>query len=172
MITAVKDIETAVEAMKLGASDYIVKPFTSDKLNASITTILKNMKMRCVVYDTMGYADHNKNNEGRSFSEINAIAYGVDAQVDYFDFHSNIVTQKTVELARWLDMPGKEIEKWSIARNELYSERNRRIKSTLSRLERNPVAQMILGLTRSVYQYPYSTYEQNQGGTGDGTNDS
>ena len=30
MITAVKDLDTAIQAMKLGASDYVVKPFTID----------------------------------------------------------------------------------------------------------------------------------------------
>ena len=142
MITGVNDINTAVETMKLGASDYIVKPFTINKLNASISTILKNRK-RYAVYDatlSSGNPDYGKNVKGRSFSEMNAIAYGVDGKVDYFDFHSKIVTEKTVELARWLGLPGNEIEKWAVARNELHSERDRRIKSTLIKLDRNPKA--------------------------------
>ena len=40
MITAVNDVDTAVEAMKLGASDYIVKPFELDRVDASIRTTL------------------------------------------------------------------------------------------------------------------------------------
>ena len=36
MITAVNDINTAVDAMKLGASDYIVKPFELDEVDTSI----------------------------------------------------------------------------------------------------------------------------------------
>jgi len=164
MITGVNDLNTAVEAMKLGASDYIVKPFTLNRLNTSIGTVLKNRKPHCAVYNTMpstGGADYGKNAKGRSISEINAIAYGVDAQVDYFNSHSKIVTEKTVELARQLGLPGKEIEKWAVARDELYSERERRIKSILSRLERNPMAQVMLCLTRPVYQFLKSGEEQN-----------
>ncbi len=164
MITAVNDLDTAVEAMKLGALDYIVKPFTLEKLNASIGIVLNNRKPLCAVYDTipgMVDTDYAKNAKGRSLSEINAIAYGVDTQVDYFDFHSKIVTDKTVKLARWLDLPEKEINKWAVARDELYSERDRRIKSALSKLERNPLAQVMLGLTRSVCQFRKSGEEQN-----------
>jgi CheY-like chemotaxis protein len=154
MMTAVKDIETAIQAMKLGASDYIVKPFTFEKLNSSITTVLKNEELCpeiCHTISCMGYVDCGKNASGTSLSEINTIAYGVDAQVDYFDFHSKIVTNKTVELARWLGLPGNEIEKWAVARIELYSERDRRISSALSKLDRNSIAQLMLGFTRSIY---------------------
>ena len=132
MITGVNDVDTAVEAMKLGASDYIVKPFTLYKLNASIRRVLNN------------------SDNDRLLSEINAIAYGIDAQIDHFDFHSKIVAEKTVELARWLGLPRKEIEKWATAREGLYSERDRQIKSAISKLERNLMAQEMLGLTSSV----------------------
>ncbi len=164
MMTGVNDLDTAVEAMKLGASDYIVKPFTLDKLIASIATVLKNKKPHCAIYNTipgMGDADYGKNAKSRSLSEINAIAYGVDAQVDYFDSHSKIVTDKTVDIAHQLDLPGIEIKEWAVARDQLYSERDRRIKSMLNKLERNTMAQVIFGFTRSIYQFPKSGGEQN-----------
>ncbi len=165
MITGVKDLDTAVEAMKLGASDYIVKPFTLDKINASISTILKSREPHRTVCNTipdMGEADYNtKNGDDRSLSGMDAIAYGVDARVDHFDFHSKIVTERTVELARSLGLPETEIEKWAVARDEFCSERDRRIKSELSKLERNPMAQVMLGLTYSVCQFPESGQEQN-----------
>lgn len=157
MMTAIKDFETAVQAMKLGASDYIVKPFTFDKLKSCITTVLKNRKLYPVIYDTIpciGYADYGKSVSGTWLSEINTIAYGVDAQVDYFDFHYKTVTNKTIELAHWLSLPEKEIEKWAIARDNFYSERNRKIKTTLNKLERNPMAQVLLGLASSISRFP------------------
>ena len=164
MMTAVKDLDTAIHAMKLGASDYIVKPFTFDKLIVSIGTVLENGK-RCssvsgTIQPTEIISDGVKTTN-RSLNTINAIAFGVDAQVDYFDFHSKVVTEKTIDFARRLCLPAKEIEKWAMARNELYSKRNRYIKSTLSKLERNPIAQVMLGLTRSVYRFPKSSGKQN-----------
>jgi CheY-like chemotaxis protein len=163
-MTAVKDLDTAIETMKLGAADYITKPFTLDKLNTSVSTALNKRKPRSAVSDTVSKnegVNYSKDTDGRSLSEINAIAYGVDAQVDYFDFHSKIVTKETVKLAHWLGLPAKEIEKWAVARDELYSERDRRIESMLSKLERNPMAQLMLGLTCSVYQFPELGGEQN-----------
>ncbi|RJQ17711.1 MAG: sigma-54-dependent Fis family transcriptional regulator [Nitrospiraceae bacterium] len=41
MLTAMDDAETAVKAMKAGAHDYIVKPFSMDKLLGSIKNIIK-----------------------------------------------------------------------------------------------------------------------------------
>ena len=164
MITGVNDVNTAVEAMKLGASDYIVKPFTFDKLIASITTALRNWKPHYAVYDTIpgkGEVGYGKNAKSPSLSKIDAIAYGVDARVDYLDFHSKIVTDKTVEVARWLGLPRREIKKWAVTRDKRYSERDKLIKSMLSKLERSPMAQVLLGLTRSVCQFPESCHRQN-----------
>ena len=41
MVTGYKSVETAVEAAKLGASGYIVKPFKSDEI---LKTVEKNSK--------------------------------------------------------------------------------------------------------------------------------
>jgi len=46
MITAVNDVDTAVTAMKLGALDYIVKPFDLDRVATSIRTALETRKSR------------------------------------------------------------------------------------------------------------------------------
>jgi DNA-binding response OmpR family regulator len=164
MITAVKDLNTAIQAMKIGATDYVVKPFTIDHLTASIAEALKNRKRHNSVStqtERMKDTDKGKNAVNQSIKTINAIAMGVDAQVDYFDFHSKIVTEKTVKLGRRLGLPAKEIEKWEIIRNGLYSERRRYISTLMGKLERNPLAQVMLGLTNSVNKFPQAGGEQN-----------
>ena len=40
MITATKTVKTAVEAMKLGAYDYVTKPFDIDELRLIISRAL------------------------------------------------------------------------------------------------------------------------------------
>jgi DNA-binding response OmpR family regulator len=40
MLTGIDDLATAVEAVKLGASDYVTKPFAFDALLASIERVL------------------------------------------------------------------------------------------------------------------------------------
>jgi DNA-binding response OmpR family regulator len=164
MISGVKDIDTAVESMKMGALDYLVKPFSIDKLITSVGTVLKNRKPLCDVHNTMsGLREPNEgmNDKEQSIIQIDAIAYGVDAQVDYFDFHSKMVTNKTIELAHWLGLPEKEIEKWSVSRSEFYSERDKRINTMLSKLERKAIAQALLGLAGSISYFPENDGEQN-----------
>jgi DNA-binding NtrC family response regulator len=46
MCTAYEDVETVVSAMKLGAYDYIVKPFQGDTLKARIANALQTIRMR------------------------------------------------------------------------------------------------------------------------------
>jgi len=45
MMTAVMDTETAVEAMKLGAYDYVTKPFDLDDLNMRVQKALERRKL-------------------------------------------------------------------------------------------------------------------------------
>ena len=111
MITAVNDVNTAVLAMKWGASDYIVKPFDLDKLNASIRTALET-----------------KPSTKEPSAEMDAIARGVEAKLDPFSAFSKEVTQRTVDIARQLGVAEKEIQKWAAAKATLDSERNRIIK--------------------------------------------
>jgi len=40
MITAFSTVETAIEAMKMGASDYIPKPFTPEELSDVVSTVI------------------------------------------------------------------------------------------------------------------------------------
>jgi DNA-binding response OmpR family regulator len=153
MITAVNDLETAIQAMKLGASDYIVKPFTIDKLNDDIDAALRRPEIYspvCNAIEPLTGINYGSTHSGASSSAITALACGVDAQVDYFDFHSKIVTERTIDVARHLDLPAKEIEDWLVQRNDYHSKRDSYIKSALSKLERSAVAQAVLGLTRSI----------------------
>lgn len=122
MITAVNDVETAVEAMKLGASDYIVKPFDLDKVNDTIRTALKTKRSLL--------------ERSKASSEMNAIARGVEAKLDSLDNHSKVVVERTVELARQLGISERKIQRWAAVRSRLDAEQNRIIDSSLSKLER------------------------------------
>ncbi len=99
MITAVNDVETAVEAMKLGASDYIVKPFDLDKVESSICTALEA-----------------KPAASKTSTEMDAIARGVEIKVDPLSSYSKAVTQRTVDIARKLGLADKEIQRWAAAK--------------------------------------------------------
>jgi len=157
MITCVNDIETAVEAMKLGASDYIVKPFDLDRVASSIRTFLKTKKHSperrdCQTPLYLGGDEEDKLAGGQSFNEMNMIALGVEVRQELLDRHSKIVTEGTIDIARELGIPGEEIQKWSNARLRLDRERNRIIQSLLDKLKRNLLAQRLFGMT-GLHQY-------------------
>lgn len=52
MITGYPSIGGAVEAVQLGAADYLKKPFTEEELFASVEKALKHLQERRAVYDT------------------------------------------------------------------------------------------------------------------------
>ena len=166
MITAVKDVDTAVEAMKLGASDYIVKPFELDRVNSSVSSLLESEKLLAETRDYQALscvANEEENNQDMkdSFSQMNAIAYGVGAKYDLLTGHSKIVTQTTIDIAQRLGIPEKGIQRWAAARTRLDSERASRIKSILDKLGRSPLAQSIMGMTEPHLYTPNPDQSQN-----------
>jgi DNA-binding response OmpR family regulator len=160
MMTAVRDLDTVIEAMKLGASDYVLKPFTFEKLSTSINSILRNHREASPTTRQLRIPEKLEN-DNRPKDIIDAIAWGVDAQVDYYDFHSKMVKEQTIELAKGLCIPAKDIDKWVSERNRCQLRRNRYIESALNNLQQNPLAQVIFGLTRSINGIPDSDEKQN-----------
>ncbi len=108
MITAVNNVSTAVEAMKLGALDYIVKPFDLEKVNASISTALSTKKIA-----------------KKLATKMDSIARGVEIRLDPFSGYSTFVTLKTIEIARKLGIAESEIQRWTAAKERLDSEKKR-----------------------------------------------
>lgn len=108
IITGVNDVDTAVEAMKLGASDYIVKPFDLDRVYTSVRTALET-----------------KQTTGKSSTEMDAIAIGVEAKFDLLSSYSRAVTQRTIDIARRLGIAEEEIQRWTAAKAMVDSRRNR-----------------------------------------------
>jgi len=144
MITAVNDVDTAVLAMKWGASDYIVKPFDMDRVETSIRTALKT-----------------KQATKKPPAEMDAIARGVEARLDSLFGYSKMVSEETIDIARQLDIAGEKIQRWVAAKAMLDAERNRIIKSSLSKLQRSPLAQSIMGISQIHLYTPESSESQN-----------
>ena len=144
MITAVDDVDTAVEAMKLGASDYLVKPFDLDRVDTSIHTALET-----------------KPAISKSSNEIDAIAFGVEARLDSLFGYSRITTEETIDIARKLGIAEGEIQEWAAAKATLYSDRDRVINSLLNKLKCSPLTQSIMGITEIHLYPPKSNVSQN-----------
>lgn len=157
IITAVNDLDMVVKAMKLGALDYIVKPFSLDRINASIRIVLETEKHSAERRDYekplyVGGEEEDKQAFGEYSDEMNAIAQGVAARHDLLLGHSKMVIQETVDIARRLGIPEEEIQRWAVVRTRHVSDRNAAIASLLDKLERSPLAQSMMGVA---VPYPY-----------------
>jgi len=146
MITAVSDAKTAVEAMKLGASDYIVKPFDPDIVSTSIRRLLE--------YKECSSESRDEPNTRDLSSRMNAIAYGVEAKLNLLSGYSHGVTQGTIDVAQHLGIAEEEIQEWVRAREMQNSERRQTIQSLQEKVERSPLAQWILGMTQPYVYTP------------------
>ena len=153
MITGINDVDVAAVTMKLGASDYIVKPFDLDRVNASICTVLETRKHHCT-----GGGEEDKPVVEEFSSEMDAIARGVEVKLDLLVGYSEKVTQRTIELARQLGIAEEEIQRWAAVRARLEAERNRSITASLDKLRESPLAQCVMGMT-DPHQHPSSLNE-------------
>jgi DNA-binding response OmpR family regulator len=140
MITAINNIDTAVEAMRLGAVDYIVKPFNIDKVIRSIGIALENRR-HLLAKETSEITE-------QSFSPMDAIAYGVEAKLDLRDGHLKIVTQRTIDVARWFGIDEEEIQRWAAERTRFDCLNRMPINSLLKKMGQDPLAQSITDGTR------------------------
>lgn len=108
MITAINNVATAVEAMQLGASDYIVKPFDLDRVDSSIRAALET---RLAI--------------SKPAARMDAIASGVEAKLDPLSNHLKLITERTIDVAQQLGIAEEEIQSWEAAKAKLDAERKR-----------------------------------------------
>jgi DNA-binding NtrC family response regulator len=116
VVTSTVDAQTAVEAMKIGAVDYITKPFELERINSSIEAALK--------VDWIRYLDK--------------IAEGVETRLDSLTGHvmTIAVIDETISVARSLDIPEGQIEKWADGRQE-HVKRDNILDSFLEKAKQN-----------------------------------
>ena len=109
MITAIDDAVTAVKAIKLGAVDYVVKPFDINVINSSISLALEEEKN--FVKD-----EASKVKGQKEFKELNAIARGIELNLDSLDKRAEIAVELAIKTARELGLEEEKISEWALLR--------------------------------------------------------
>ena len=120
MVTAVADVETAIESMNMGAYDYIVKPVD---LNMLVVSVDKALDKRRLILENRRYQLHLEEKVAaqtekirKSFlNSITSLAYALEAKDKYTSGHSQRVTETAVAIARELGMSEESIEKIRLA---------------------------------------------------------
>ncbi len=123
MITAVDDTNTAVDAMRGGAVDYILKPFSQEQVTARIGKALRDK-----VLHANEAATARKHPAGSSPAIMDAFARGKEVQIAQRDSRNRVVVEETVHYARRLGLPEREIKSWAAEQIELDLMEERRMK--------------------------------------------
>ena len=115
VITGVGDIETAVEAMKIGAMDYITKPFELERVNDSIAAVLKAPRVQASQPTPKEEGAETRDEEVDWARYLDDIALGVKTRLDWLTGHvmTKTLIERTIVIARSLDIPEDLIEKWA-----------------------------------------------------------
>ena len=116
MTTAVNDTKTAVDAMRRGAADYIVKPFPIDEVRARVAKVLRDKSLQGMKSEET--TKLGRHEPGTPHAVMDAIAVGVEAQVARYDFHARIVSENTAEVARQMGISEKDIKAWQVEQKE------------------------------------------------------
>jgi DNA-binding response OmpR family regulator len=158
MLTAVNDVDLAVEALKLGAWDYIVKPFALDRLRTSVQSALEEKERRLASKSCDLPYCVERDGQTEPFRQIHAIARGVEARYESLLGYSRMVAQETTALARQLGIPDQVIKQWADTRARREVERANAINMAVHKLERSPLAQSVMGVA---VPHPYSAEMKN-----------
>ena len=141
VVTAAGDAQTAVEAMKIGAVDYITKPFELERVNGSVEVALKAKTYwgdKSALQQEGPAASAEQTGWARY---LDSIAEGVETRLDFLTGHVMTITviERTIAVAQSLSIPEDQIEKWADARRK-HIERVNILDSLLDKLEQSPVA--------------------------------
>lgn len=114
VVTAVWDVQTAVETMKIGASDYITKPFDLKKVENSIEAVLQAKSDPSVDSHLSKALDDIGDEASLWMSRLDDIARGVEMRVGSLigPALAQTVLDRTIDTARSLGIPKAQIDIW------------------------------------------------------------
>ncbi len=122
MVTAVHDISVAIDSMRRGAYDYLLKPFERDQL---LSTVQRALTYRQAVEETMSYHQsleemvrartemlrHAMEDLENSYDvTLEALGDALDLKDSETEGHSKRVTAYAIALARAMGIPPDEIK--------------------------------------------------------------
>jgi putative two-component system response regulator len=127
MVTAMADRDTAVSAMRMGAYDFIVKPFEFDEVGFSVARALEQRRLalevkayqadleRKVSERTRELLERNEQLQQMLLGTVETIAITLEVRDEYTAFHSDRVARISVGIAEVLGLSSQEVEQIRLA---------------------------------------------------------
>ena len=120
MATAITDTSIAIHCMKLGAYDYITKPFNLDEVVLSVDKALEKRRLQMEVRDYRHNLEQKVEEQAKKirsafFNAITALAYALEAKDSYTSGHSQRVSEISAAIARELGLPQENINEIELA---------------------------------------------------------
>ena len=141
VITSYGDIETAVEAMKIGATDFIIKPFELDRINRSVAAALQTepaSRNNPTAEEKISAAAEQQTDWVRYLDDIaRGVETKLDSQTDCLLMKA--VIDRTESIARNLGIPEYQVEDW-VSQKRRHIERINTLGIIIDKLENKPVA--------------------------------
>jgi putative two-component system response regulator len=114
MATSITDTSTAIHCMRLGAYDYITKPFNLDEVVLSVDKALEKRRLEVEHRDYQQHLEKKVKVQAKKipdafFNAITALAYALEAKDRYTSGHSQRVSEISVAIARELGLPQESI---------------------------------------------------------------
>ncbi|HEX7126438.1 MAG TPA: HD domain-containing phosphohydrolase [Thermodesulfobacteriota bacterium] len=122
MITALADIQAAIDALKLGAADYILKPFSLDQVDLSVSRALTQRRLvlenrayqaeleRKVAEKTRALTRALEEMEQTYDATIEVLGAALDYRDSETEGHCERVTRYTVALARAMGCTPEQVK--------------------------------------------------------------
>ncbi len=121
MVTAVHDIQVALQALRNGAYDYLLKPFEREQLLATVRRALENRRLKkendayrtnleaLVAARTQQWKTALSSLEKSYDILLEALGDALDLKDKETEFHSRRVTAYTIAIARKMGLPKEDI---------------------------------------------------------------
>jgi putative nucleotidyltransferase with HDIG domain len=115
MATAVNDINVAVECLKLGADDYICKPFNLDEVSLAIQRALEKRRLQLEVKRYQQFLEEKVEEQKMAMRRlflgaIEALVSALEAKDEYTAGHSRRVTEMTLAVGKELGLSTPHME--------------------------------------------------------------
>ena len=120
MATAITDTSTAIHCMRLGAYDYITKPFNLDEIVLSVERALEKRRLELENRDYQQHLEQKVEEQSRKIrasflNAITSLAYALEAKDKYTSGHSQRVAEMSLAIAKELGMPQDSINRIRLA---------------------------------------------------------